>query len=113
VTDADHAADSPVDPAQVPRLTRLLVLGHHFERLVRDGVVRNYAEIALLTGLSRVRITQAVNLTLLAPRLQKSMLLRSPGRYGRYPMSEQRLRRVVRAILWSQQEAKLLDSPSN
>ena len=60
--------------ANAPRITRLLVLGRHFERLVRDGIVKNYAEIAWLTSLSRARVTQIVNLILLPPRLQEEAL---------------------------------------
>jgi len=59
---------------RTPRVTLLLVLGHHFERLVRDGVVKDYAEIARLTGLTRARVTQIVNLTLIAPEIQEKIL---------------------------------------
>lgn len=77
------AQPSPLNPSQVPRITHLLVLGHHFERLVRDGVVKDYAEIAKLTGLSRARITQIVNLALLAPEIQEGILfLRGAGNEG-------------------------------
>jgi hypothetical protein len=55
-----------IDPSTVPRITRMLVLAYHFERLVREGKVKNYAEIARMTGLSRARVTQIVNLTLIA-----------------------------------------------
>jgi len=56
------------------KITRLLVLGHHFENLVRQGVVKDYAEIARLTGLSRARVTQIANLTLLSPEIQEAAL---------------------------------------
>lgn len=61
-------------PPQAPKITRLLVLGYHFDRLVQDGVVKNYAEIARLSGLSRARVTQIVNLILLAPKIQENIL---------------------------------------
>jgi len=63
-------------PPQVPRITQLLVLGHHFERLVQSGVVKDYAEIARATGLSRARITQVCDMALLPPSVQESILLR-------------------------------------
>ena len=44
------------------------------ERLVRDGVVRDYAEVARVTGLTRARVTQITNLTLLAPEIQEEVL---------------------------------------
>ena len=52
----------------------MLVLGHYFERLVQEGKVKNYAEIARMTGLSRARVTQLTDLTLLPPRLQDHLL---------------------------------------
>ncbi|HKZ18949.1 MAG TPA: hypothetical protein VJQ57_02450 [Acidimicrobiia bacterium] len=64
----------PIDPATVPRITRMLVLGYHFERLVREGKVKNYAEIARMTGLSRARVTQVVNMILLDAGEQERLL---------------------------------------
>src|SRR5438128_2207912 len=61
-------------PERVPKITLLLVLGHHFERLVRDGAVKDLAEIARRTGLTRARVTQITNLTQLAPDLQEAIL---------------------------------------
>src|SRR5207249_2495849 len=34
-------------------------LRHHFERLARDGGVRDYSEIARRTGLTRARVTRS------------------------------------------------------
>ena len=90
-------------PEQVPKLTRRLVLGHYFEGLVRDGVVKNYAEIARLIGISRARVTQFVNLTLLTPRVQDEIL--SPGdRSGDPHLLERRLRRLLDTLSWPDQE---------
>lgn len=52
-------------PPQVSRATQLLVVGYFFEHLVHEGKVRDYAEIARLTGLTRARVTQIIDLTLL------------------------------------------------
>jgi len=64
-----------IDPSKVPRATRMLVLGYYFERLVQQGKLKNYAEIARVTGLSRARVTQLVNLTLLPSSQQVRILL--------------------------------------
>ncbi len=62
-------------PAGRPsRIALLLALAHHWERLVREGVVKDYADIARLTGLTRARVTQVMNLTLLAPAIQEKIL---------------------------------------
>jgi hypothetical protein len=96
-----------IDPAQIPKLTRLLVLGHHFERLVRDGAVKDYAEIARMTGLSRARVTQMVNLTLLAPRIQEAALCDQPPAPLAPQIRENLLRRLATETDWSGQSGVL------
>jgi len=91
---------APLDPNSVPRITRLFVLGYHFERLVRGGVVKNYAEIARLTGLSRARVTQIVNLTLLAPGFQEDILLTCGRRARSLTAHEKTLRGAVTSTCW-------------
>ena len=90
-------------PGQVPRITRLLVLGHHFERLVKNGEVKDYAEIARLTGLSRARVTQLVNLTLLAPRIQGRIFEGNEQADAHVPL-ERDLRSLADVSSWSLQE---------
>ena len=95
-------------PARVPKITLLLVLGHHFERLVRDGVVKDYAEIALRMGLTRARVTQIVNLTLLAPEIQLRILGHAGGA-GSNTIHERQLRLATADPNWRCQLAKLED----
>jgi hypothetical protein len=51
----------PAPPGRVPRITRLLALAIRFEELLRQGVVRDYAELARLGRVSRARISQIAN----------------------------------------------------
>lgn len=85
---------------RVPKIALLLVLGHHFERLVRDGVVKDYAEIARQTGLTRARVTQIVNLTLLAPGIQEEIL---SGTGDSVAAVERNLRDLVATCAWLSQ----------
>ncbi len=60
-----------------------MALAIHFGRLIRDGVVRNYAELARLGGVSRARITQIINLLNLPPAEQEQLLFsKDRGRRG-------------------------------
>lgn len=62
---------SPALPeGRIPRISRLLALAHHLERLVVTGAVKDYAELARLGNVSRARITQIMNLLLLAPDIR-------------------------------------------
>jgi hypothetical protein len=49
-------------------------LAVRFEGLLREGTVRDYAELARLGGVSRARITQIMSLRNLAPVIQERIL---------------------------------------
>jgi hypothetical protein len=89
---------------RIPKITRLLVLGLHFEKLVREGVVKDYAEIARLTGLTRARVTQITNLTLLAPSIQEDLLAFLPGREARKILTEHEMRFLTAPLDWEEQQ---------
>lgn len=60
-----------------------MALAIHFDRLIRDGVVRNYAELARLGGVSRARITQIMDLlNLPAAEQERLLFLERRGRRG-------------------------------
>jgi hypothetical protein len=52
----------------------LLALAVRFEELLREGTVRDYAELARLGGVSRARMTQIMSLRNLAPVIQERIL---------------------------------------
>lgn len=102
-----HAIHAPAPPTpeaptaeRVPKITQFLVLGHLFERLVRNGVIRDYAEIARRTGLTRARMTQIVNLTLLAPDIQEEILSAAADHER---LVERRLRPLGELADWKRQ----------
>src|ERR1035437_1703676 len=63
------------DPPRLPRLARLMALAIKFQDMVDRGEMRDYADIARLGYVSRARLTQILNLLLLAPALQEQLLL--------------------------------------
>ena len=79
---APEQAPAPPDP--VPRISRLMALAIHFDGLIRQGTVRDYADLARLGGVSRARITQIMNLLNLPPWKQEELLFLEggPGRAG-------------------------------
>ena len=92
------------------KATLLLALAHHWERLVREGVVKDYAEIARLAGLTRARVTQIMNLMLLAPDIQEQILLATRGTQRKGTSLERKLRALSGAEAWSDQRALLLQA---
>ena len=97
------APTQETSPDRLPKITRLLVLGHHFENLVREGVVKDYAEIARLTGLSRARVTQIANLTLLAPDIQEVVLSPPAVLTDGERLTEHDLRPMAAEVHWQKQ----------
>ena len=59
---------------RVPRVARFMALAIRFEKLIRDGQVSDYAELAQLGHVTRARITQIMNLLMLAPDIQEAIL---------------------------------------
>ena len=70
-----YAMPRKVQPAEkVPRVARLLALAHKFQGMLDRGEVASMADLARLGRVSRARITQVMDLLLLAPESQEEVL---------------------------------------
>lgn len=96
-------APLPEVEGSVPRLARLLALAIRFERLLRAGEVRDYADVARLGQVSRARVTQIMNLLNLAPDIQEDIIFMSPTAKVRQALSERRIRSVAAVPDWRKQ----------
>jgi hypothetical protein len=92
----------PIQPGRVPRVSRLLALAIHFDGLITQGAVRDYADLARLGSVSRARISQIMDLLNLAPSIQEEILL-MPRTTGRDVITERQLRGIVAETDWSRQ----------
>ena len=88
---------------KLPRVTRLMALAVKFDALIRDGVARDYADLARLGIVTRARMTQIMNMLLLAPDIQEEILFLPRTMTGRDPVSERGLRRVTAIVRWDRQ----------
>ncbi len=105
---ARKALEPGITPAgapagRIPRVARLMALAIRFEGLVRRGVVRDYAELARLGHVTRARVTQVMNLLLLAPDLQEALLFLPRVERGRDPVVLRDLRPVAVQTDWRAQ----------
>lgn len=94
---------APVEPGRIPRVSRLMALAIHFEGLIKRGMVRDYADIARLGFVTRARVTQIMNLLLLAPDIQEEILFLPRVEQGRDPITERHLRVISSMVNWSEQ----------
>lgn len=92
-----------VPEGRVPRVARLLALAIRFDQLVRTGAVAGYAELAQLGHVSRARITQIMNLLLLAPDIQEALLFLPRTKRGRDPLRLQQLQPIALTTEWQKQ----------
>ena len=88
---------------RVPRIARLMALAIRFEALLRQGDVKNYAELARRGSVTRQRVTQIMNLLLLAPEIQEALLLLPRVEQGTDPIHLKDLQQVAREASWSRQ----------
>ena len=102
-------APERVEQGRLPRVTRLLVLAHRMEEMLRSGAVKDYAELARLGGVSRARVTQIMNLLLLAPDIQEQILSMPRLHASADPMSERDLRGITGYADWADQRERFKD----
>ena len=93
----------PVEPGRIPRVSRLMALAIRFDGLVKQGLVSDYADIARLGLVTRARVTQIMNLLLLAPDIQEEILFLPRIERGRGPITERHLRAMASVIDWGEQ----------
>jgi len=80
-----------------------MALAIHMQGLVQNGEVKDYAELAGLAHVTRARITQIMNLTLLAPDIQEAILFLPLTDGRRSPIREQMVRPITAVLSWSKQ----------
>ena len=73
-------------PNRVPRVTKLMALALKFERLVSEGTVESFAELARRGHVTRARMTQVMSLLHLAPDIIEQLLHLPQVERGRDPM---------------------------
>jgi hypothetical protein len=91
------------EQGRVPRVARLLALALRFDGLLRQGVVADYAELASLGRVSRARISQIMNLLLLAPDIQEAILFLPRTLHGRDHIRLWQLQPLALALDWKKQ----------
>jgi hypothetical protein len=85
---------------------------HHFDALIEQGAVKDYAEIARLAQMTRARVTQIMYLKYLAPEIQEQIAL-LPQSHGQDPITEKQLRRIEMIADWQQQQKAFAQSRIN
>jgi len=103
---ADKPAwEAPQQTGRVPRVSRVMALAIQFDRLLREGAVRNTTELARLCHVTQPRITQVMQLLYLAPDIQEELLFLPPVERGRDRVTEKQLRAIAAEPDWRKQRS--------
>jgi hypothetical protein len=92
----DH--DSSVHP-----FARRMAMAIECKRLIDEGIVETAAELSRIAGVTRARMTQVLNLTLLAPDIQEMLLELNPSD----KIDRHAVRRATQCLVWSEQRETL------
>lgn len=88
---------------RVPRISRFMALAIRFEQLIQAGEVADYAELVCLGHVTRARMTQIMNLRLLAPDLQEELLFLPHIQHGRAELYIRQLQPIAQVLDWNKQ----------
>jgi hypothetical protein len=91
---------------RIPRVARLVALAHRFQGLLARGEVQSMADLARLGGVTRARITQIMDLLLLAPDIQEALLFLPPVEGGHDPIHVRELRYLCQTPVWAEQRKR-------
>jgi hypothetical protein len=101
-TDQPLAAEPKTRPA---RAARLLAVAHALGGLLAEEGSPSRRELAKALGMSEARLSQLLDLVLLAPDIQEELLFLEVA-LGPDPVPERALRHVVRALDWREQRRR-------
>ncbi len=87
----------------VPRISKLMALAIHFQDLLQDGVVEDQSDLARLAHVTQPRITQIMNVLLLAPEIQEEILHLPKVLEGKDPIHEKLVRPVAAEVCFRKQ----------
>ena len=93
-------AAAPAPVGRVPRISRLMALAIRFDEMLRRGEVKDYAELARVGHVTRARVTQIMNLLMLAPDIQEQILFLPLVVEGPDPVKEWEVRPIAAEMNW-------------
>src|SRR5438132_6219126 len=94
---------SPLPPGRVPRLARFLALALRLEGQLRQGVLKDCAEVARLGHVTRARVSQILSLVHLAPDIQEAILFLPRTQRGRDPLILSDMMPIAMELDWKRQ----------
>lgn len=102
----DAAAEEPPAEPTATNTALTLVLAHAIQRSIDSGASKDQAELARKLGMTRARVTQLLDLTLLDPAIQERVL--AAESINSTSFTERGLRRACSNESWQVQAEALI-----
>lgn len=93
----------PLLPVGAPRISKLVALAIKMEAMLQSGQVENLMQLARLCHVTQPRVSQILNLTLLAPDIQQELLFLPEVDQGKSSIHEKMLRPICAQRDWKVQ----------
>lgn len=103
-TEEETGDDVPVKRrGKIPRVSRLMAISIQFDQMLRSGEAKDTMHLADMHSISSPRVTQIMNLALLAPDIQEALLCMPREFVGRSKINEKMLRPMTAEMDWDRQ----------
>lgn len=93
----------PLPEGRTPRVSKMVALALHLQGYKDRKEVKTYTELAKLGRVTRARMTQIMDLTMLSPDIQEEILFLPKIYKGRDKLNERVLRKIAAEPLWAKQ----------
>ena len=100
IVEAGAQPEKPI-PVRLPRITKMMALAIRLDHLIKSGQVIDQAELARVGQVSRARLTQIMDLNLLAPDIQEDILFFGDSATVFAVPIERSLRSIAKMASWS------------
>jgi hypothetical protein len=102
IVEAGTQPEQPT-PGRIPRITKMMALAIRLDHLIKSGQVADQAELARVGHVSRARLTQIMDLNLLAPEIQEEFLFWVGSDSRVNSTREREARKIVKFLDWQTQ----------
>jgi len=93
----------------IQRVSKVMALAIKMGRMIEEGIVKDYTELATLGRVTCARITQIMNLLYLAPDIQEEILFLGRVTKGKDPIVEKQLAKVAMLDDWELQRRSWIE----
>ncbi len=107
IVEAGTQPEQPT-PVRLPRITKMMALAIRLDHLIKCGQVTDQAELARVGRVSRARLTQIMDLNLLAIDIQEQILFWDETFCAHLNYPEHMFRRIAANFDWKQQRKMML-----